>query len=187
MIAARLVTQCPHPRMPNEKCRRSGVALVEFAVVLPIVLLIFTAMIEISRVLLLQHSADTAAYEGARSAMVPGATSQEASAAAQKLLQAAGLKSAAISVTPALITEETPLITVRVEIPVAQNAWISPKWFQGSNVVSETTLFCERPPMVQLTGVPQMSGMAKALKASKGNSGSGSSGSGSSTSSVPGL
>ena len=177
-----MVTKRFNHRMKTKR----GVALVEFAVVLPIVLLIFAAMIEISRVLLLQHSADTAAYEGARCAMVPGATSGEATLAAQKLLQAAGLKSALIIVTPSVITEETPLITVHVEIPVAQNAWISPKWFQGSKIVSETTLFCERPPMVQLTGVPKLSAMAKTLKASKGNSGSGSSGSGSSTA-PPGL
>jgi Flp pilus assembly protein TadG len=147
---------------------RCGAALVEFAVVLPIILLIFAAMIEISRVLLLQHSADTAAYEGARNAMVPGATSDEATQAAQALLTAAGLKSSKITVTPTEITEATPLITVQVEIPIAPNAWISPTWFGQSSVTSETTLFCERPPMVQLTGIPQMQKKSTNIKKLKG-------------------
>ena len=133
---------------------RTGAAIVEFAIVLPIVLLIFAGMIEISRVLLLQHSADTAAYEGARSGMVPGATSDEASNAAQLLLLAAGLQSTSITVTPVVITEDTPIITVRVEVPIAPHAWISPQWFKNSRVVSEISLFCERPPMIQLTGIP---------------------------------
>lgn len=146
---------------------RGGAAIVEFAIALPIVLLIFTGMIEISRVLLLQHSADTAAYEGARCGMVPGATSDEASKAAQLLVGAAGLKSASVTVTPTVITEDTPLITVRVEVPIAPNAWISPQWFRNSRVVSEITLFCERPPMVQLTGVPDMTAKSAKVKGSK--------------------
>lgn len=143
---------------------RNGAALVEFAVVLPIILLIFAGMIEISRVLLLQHSADTAAYEGARSAMVPGASSDEAVKAAQTLLLAAKLNSSTITVTPQLITEEPPLITVRVEIPIAANAWIAPFWFSNNCVTSEVTLFCERPPVVQLTGVPALKNLSKRIK-----------------------
>ena len=156
----------PSSKYNQATCRR-GVAIVEFAIALPIVLLIFVGMIEISRILLLQHTADTAAYEGARSGMVPGATSDEASKAAQLLLAAAGLKSSSITVTPTLIIENTPLITVRVEIPIAPNAWISPKWFADSFVASEITLFCERPPMIQLTGVPTMKSKSSKIKGNK--------------------
>ena len=173
-----------HYQLPVKS--RRGAALVEFAVVFPMILLIFAGMIEISRILLLQHSADTAAYEGARSAMVPGATADEASQAARALLVAAGLKSSTITVTPLVVTESTPLITVRVEIPISQNAWISPTWFKKSKVTSETTLFCERPPMVQLTGIPQMQAMSAKAKKAKGSSG-GSSGSSSGGSTAPAL
>ncbi len=48
--------------------KRPGVVMIEFAIVLPVILFSFACMIEISRVLLLQHTADTAAYEGARNA-----------------------------------------------------------------------------------------------------------------------
>ncbi len=174
-------------RIQQPSRSRGGVALVEFAIVFPIVLLVFAGMIEISRILLLQHSADTAAYEGARSAMVPGATAAEASQASQTLLRAVGLKSFAVTVSPTEIQEDTPLITVRVEIPIQSNAWITPHWFQNSRVVSETTLFCERPPMVQMTGIPQIKALATALKSKRGNSGGSgsgnSNGSGTSTSS----
>jgi Flp pilus assembly protein TadG len=144
--------------------RRTGAAIVEHAIVLPVVLLVFAGMIEISRVLLLQHSADTAAYEGARCAMVPGATSNEAHQAASHLVNAAGLKSVKISVSPATITEETSLITVRVEVPIAENAWIFQQWFRSNSVVSETTLICERPPVIQLTGLPEINAKSNQMK-----------------------
>ena len=142
----------------------SGAALVEFAFVLPIIMIFFYGMVELSRVMLLQHSVDTAAYEGARNAMVPGATASDAIASAKQLLTAAGLKSALITVEPTTISESTPLVTVRIELPVGENAWITPFWFKSGAVVSEVTLITERPPMVQLTGVPQLKAKSTKLK-----------------------
>lgn len=114
--------------------------------------------------MLLQHTVDTAAYEGARNAMVPGATSSEARSSALALINAAGLKGAAVTVTPEDITEETPLITVRVEVPVQSNVWITPRWIASGNIASEVTLVCERPPVVQLTGIPEIKLKALNLK-----------------------
>ena len=73
---------------------------------------------------------------------------------ATELLTAAGLKTTKVTVTPSVIDETTPLVTVLVEIPVEANYWISPMLFQNMIVKSEVTLFSERPPVVQLTGVP---------------------------------
>ena len=148
--------------------RQAGAALVEFAFVLPIILLFFFAMVELSRVMLLQHSVDTAAYEGARNAMVPGATSDDAIASARKLLAAAKLTSPVITVEPTTISESTPLVTVRIELPVAENAWLTPFWFKSGRVVSEVTLITERPPMIQLTGVPQLKAKSGKVKATAG-------------------
>lgn len=141
-----------------------GAALVEFAFVLPIIMVFFYAMVELSRLMLLQHSVDTAAYEGARNAMVPGATSSDAITSAKQLLTAAKLTSAVITVEPTTIAESTPLITVRIELPVAENSWMPPFWFKSGKLVSEVTLLTERPPMVQLTGVPQLKAKSNKTK-----------------------
>lgn len=141
------------PKSAIDSARRGGV-LVEFALVLPVIMFTFACMVEISRVMLLQHTADTAAYEGARSGMIPGATAANAVNTATELLTAAGLRTTKVTVTPSAIDETTPLITVLVEVPVSQNYWISPMLFQNTIVKSEVTLFSERPPVVQLTGVP---------------------------------
>lgn len=143
---------------------KRGAALVEFAMVLPILMMFFYGMIELSRVLLLQHTVDTASYEGARSAIVPGAISQDAIDCATKLLATGKLKSAKITVTPTVITEDTPVITVLVEVPIRENAWLTPFWFKKGSVKSEVTLITERPPVVQLTGVPQLKAKSKKAK-----------------------
>ena len=140
---------------------RTGAVLVEFAVVLPIIMLCFASMIEFSRVLMLQHTADTAAYEAARAAMVPGATAQDAKDSGNRLLTSNRLKTTTITVEPPVIVETTSVISVRVDIPVANNSWLPPFWFTGSTVSSEVSLICERPPMVQLTGLPAIKAKAK--------------------------
>ena len=146
--------------------RRDGAVLVEFAFVLPVILFSFACMLEISRVLLLQHTADTAAYEGARCAMVPGSSATDAINASNDLLTAAGLQKTVVTVTPEVIEESTSVVTVVVEIPVASNYWIAPFLLKDFTVKSEVALFCERPPVVQLTGVPAMK-----IKGAKGKSG----------------
>lgn len=135
---------------------RSGATLVEFAITLPIVFLMFFGMIELSRLFMLQHSADTAAYEGARNAIVPGAKPQDAVLAANELLRAAGVKNGQITVQPNVITEETALVTVTTIIPLSDNGWVVPNFFGGRIVKSEVTLICERPPMIMLTGIPRL-------------------------------
>ncbi len=62
----------------------------------------------------------------------------------RKLLRAGHLKSATIKVEPEIITEDTALITVRVELPVKENAWLTPFWFKRGSVVSQVSLLTER-------------------------------------------
>ncbi|GAB5513981.1 TadE/TadG family type IV pilus assembly protein [Rhodopirellula baltica] len=146
---------------------RQGAALVEFAVVLPVIMLFLTAMVEISRILMLQHTADTAAYEAARCAMVPGATVTEAEWEAHALIEAAGLTNTAVTVTPAEITEETAFITVRVEVPANDNSWMLSSQFTDVVVASEVTLLTERSPIVRLTGIPGLKAKKSKLKGEK--------------------
>jgi len=119
-------------------------------------MLFFAFLFEICRVLMLQHTADSAAYEAARAAMVPGATAAEGQLVAQNLVNAAGLTSVVIQVTPSQITDNSALITVQVDIPVDQNSWIAPSQFANFVVSSEVTLMCERPPMLKLSALPAL-------------------------------
>jgi Flp pilus assembly protein TadG len=56
---------------------RRGVAMVEFAIVLPIFLLAIIGIIEFGRVVMVQQMLVNAAREGARRAVTPGATNSQ--------------------------------------------------------------------------------------------------------------
>ena len=58
--------------------RRTGAAAVEFAIVAPIFFMLVLVSLEFGRLNIIRHTADQAAYEAARHAMVPGATAAEA-------------------------------------------------------------------------------------------------------------
>lgn len=135
---------------------RSGAVLVELALTLPILFLLMAALIELSRVMLIKNTADTAAYEGARAGIVVGASPQTCEDAAASLLQATRMKSWCIDVEPEVFDENTPKVTVSVTLPVAANSWISPFFFKQMDVTSTVTLVCERPSSVQLTGIPKV-------------------------------
>ena len=68
------------PRMKFSRLRRRsrrGVVMAEFAIVLPIFILAVIGIIEFGRAVMVQQILVNAAREGARRAIVPGATSDE--------------------------------------------------------------------------------------------------------------
>src|SRR3954466_7884203 len=100
---------------------RHGAAAVEFAITAPIFFLFLLASFEFGWLNVLRHTADNAAYEAARAAMVPGATAADAIAKANTILQVVGARSARVTVTPAAITKETEQVTVAIDIPMKFN------------------------------------------------------------------
>ncbi len=139
-------------RRSARRIHRAAV-LVELALLLPIVLLLVTAFLELSRISMLKHTADAAAYEGARAGIVAGATPAEARDAAEQLLSASQIKNWTIDIQPAQFNESTSTITLSVKIPIANNTWIPPFFFKKSNAVGGVTLITERPAAVQLSGL----------------------------------
>lgn len=118
--------------------------MVEFSIVAPVFFLVVFAMFEFTRLNVLRHTADNAAYEAARTAMVPGATAAEAIAEANRVLNIIGARSASVTVTPSVITTDTQSVTVEIDIPLDQNGWVAPKFTAGDILHSESTLRTER-------------------------------------------
>jgi Flp pilus assembly protein TadG len=118
--------------------------VVEFALVAPLVFLMFLAIFEFSRIATLRHTAGLAAFEGARRGIVPGATVSGVQSHAQNILRTVGVTDATIQVTPSQITNQTASITVNISVPLATNAWVPFKFLRSASYSAACTLKRER-------------------------------------------
>jgi len=145
------IQQRPH-RFDLPK-QRKGAHTLEFALVLPIMLLLFGAGIEFARMNLLRHLAENASYEAARHIIVPGATVKEAEAKANAILSVMGVKGATLTVSPNPVLETTGTVRVKVTFPVNKNLGMVPVFSANLNFESETTLLTERAPLQQAKAI----------------------------------
>ena len=120
---------------PNRLQRRArrGAALVEFAVVAPILMLILLGTIEFGRVMLLKNSVTAAAREAAREATLPSSTEQTVTDAATNYTDQVSPETATVSISPLLISVEAgDMITVTVTIPASAISPLGSTWM-GEN------------------------------------------------------
>lgn len=123
---------------------RRGALTVEMAIVLPLFFLFLFATVEFGRMNMIRHTVDNAAYEAARTAIVPGGDVATAERVAQELLTAIGCRNTTVQVSPSIITDNTPEVTVTVVCPCDDNSYVANAFFKGKNLTGVTTLRRER-------------------------------------------
>lgn len=132
------MNRCLGPR--RSKSRRTGAVLVEFAVTLPIVILVFFAAFEFCRAAMVRHTVDNAVYEAARRGILPGATAADVENQADQVLATIGLAGAQVDVTPASIVEGTTEVTVRIQVPLDSNGYVTPVFLGGAVIDRSLTM-----------------------------------------------
>lgn len=123
---------------------RRGATTVEFAICCPILFLFTFAALEFSRVNMIRQTVENAVYEGCRRGIVPGATALDVAEATQGVLNTISTRSAVVTVTPTVITEDTTNVTVAVQVPINANTWVAPLFFANKQVTSNLTMRRER-------------------------------------------
>lgn len=123
---------------------RRGVAAVEFALTAPILFLFLFAAFEFTWTNVLRHTADNAAYEAARRAILPGATADDVRATANQLLRIIGARKAVVTVEPGNLDVGTRQIRTRIEVPMNANSLIAGKFMRNKSLVSTSTMRTER-------------------------------------------
>ena len=130
-------TSSNQPRKRNR--RRRGALTVEFAITVPILFLFVFGCFEFSRICVIRSTVENAAYEGARTGIIPGATKAQCEAAATSYLQIIGVNDA--TVTCNTLNDTTPTVTVSVVVPInLQNGYLSPQYFIGDQLGSTISL-----------------------------------------------
>jgi Flp pilus assembly protein TadG len=131
-------------KQTRRQSTRRGAATVEFALTAPILFLLVLSMIEFARFNMIRHGIDSAAYEGARRGIVPGATASDVQTTSKKILTAVSMVNGTVTVNPSTLTPTTTQVTVTVEVPLSSNGWIVPKFFTQSKLSRACTLAREK-------------------------------------------
>lgn len=123
---------------------RRGTTVVEVALVLPLILMLFFAAVDFSRANSIRNTAENAAYEGARRAIVPGATKQSALDEANAILNILSINTATVTVNPETITNSTPQVTVTVSVPLGSNLYAASPFLTSTTISRTCTLTREQ-------------------------------------------
>jgi Flp pilus assembly protein TadG len=136
-------------RRPVRCVNRVGAAMLEFAIVLPIFLLLVFGIIELGRVMMLNQVAVNGCRAACRQAIVPGASNANVLSVVNSYLNDAGVSqtgrvvsiqnSSGTSVDLSTIGSHQS-VTVRVQFPYAQNTWGFTTIVGSSNLVSQSTM-----------------------------------------------
>lgn len=115
---------------------RAGATTIEFAFMVPIIFAMFFGAIEITRLNFIRQTTANAAYEGARKAITPGSTNDEARQEALRLLTMLGVGNGA-TVT---VTSDARYVTVSISVPINSNSWGITRFSWGINVTNSCKL-----------------------------------------------
>lgn len=119
-----LIEEVTMTRIPRQnKSARRGAVTVEVAMCLPILFLILFGVYEFAHVNMVIHATQSAAYEAARTAIVPGATNRDAQDSARSVLGSVGVRDFGINITPAL-NSTSDTVRVDVNVPFRNNSFV---------------------------------------------------------------
>ncbi len=114
---------------------RRGAAVVEMAMCLPILILLLFGAYEFARANMIRHAVNAAAYEGARSGIVPGASVADVEASARYILTTVGVRNFRLNVSPSPIRLREKQVRVEIEVSIRDNT-IMPILFNESTRVT---------------------------------------------------
>jgi Flp pilus assembly protein TadG len=120
------------------------VVSVEVALTLPVLFLVLFGCVEFARLNMLRNSIEGACYKGARAAAVPGSTATDATETAERELAIVGARSATITVEPSVLTESSTHVSVTIDVPLNDNAWVTPHFLRNKTLSRTCTLTRER-------------------------------------------
>jgi Flp pilus assembly protein TadG len=123
----------------NRRKNRSGIAVIELAVIIPVFMLILLGTIEACAMIFLQQSLEIASYEAARVTIVPKTGTQDVADAVDTILVPRRVHGYNVSVTP-VDCQNAPYGTfIRVDVSASCQAnSLFPTMFYGSQSLTGT-------------------------------------------------
>jgi Flp pilus assembly protein TadG len=129
---------------PTAAGRRDGAAAVEFAVVVPVLIILVFGMIEFSRLMMVEQVLDNAAREGCRRAVLNTATTSDVNTVVTNYLNNSGISGESITVSPDPSTASAgTAITVTVSVPFSSVSWLPHPMFLGGATLTASVVMCK--------------------------------------------
>ena len=127
--------------------QRTAAALVEFAVVAPLMFMFMLAIFEFGRTFMVMELLTEGARVGCRQAVVEGTTSQQIQNAVTSYLTGVGVNGDTVSVivndTPGLEAANQPAyseMTIKVTVPVSSISWVPNPLFTSGTLSGQFTM-----------------------------------------------
>lgn len=126
----------------SHRKNRRGAAAVEFAVIAPVFILLVFGMVEFGRMVMVQQVLTNASREGARRAVLDGATSSEVTTTVNDYLQNSTVQGATVTISPnppnnAGFGEP---VTVTISVPFSSVSWLPTPMYLGQKTLSASTV-----------------------------------------------
>jgi len=118
-----------------------GAAMIEFALVAPLMILFTLGIIEMGRMTMVKQVLTNISREGARMASLPEATSANVQSQVQQLLVGSNINGATITLNPNSISTASSgsLVTVSITVEAEDISWLSTPLFMAGKSVSAST------------------------------------------------
>lgn len=127
----------------SRKQVRVGAAVVEFAIVGPLMIMLTMGMMEVGRAVMVKQLLVNASREGARMAILPSASSQTVIQQVQSQLAASSITGTTVTLTPPSL-ENAPAgtpVTVAISVNASQVSWIpNPAFTLNRTITTSTTM-----------------------------------------------
>ena len=131
-------------RRPS-RLTRSGAAVVEFAVCLPLIVFVVLAAIEACSLIFLRQALQTTAYEAVRAAVAPNGTAESVLGCAQEMLRERHVQQGTVQLRPsdpAQAAKGAP-VTVTVTAPLDSNRLMPPWFFRSGDFTASCVMLKE--------------------------------------------
>lgn len=130
------------PRRWSSRKKRRGAAVVEFALVAPLFILLVFGMIEFGRMVMVQQVLVNATREGARQAVLDGSTRTEVDQIINQYLTASGINTPQIEVdppNPASAGFGQP-VRVTITVPFSDVSWMPVPMYLGATTLTASSV-----------------------------------------------
>lgn len=120
--------------------QRTGAALVEFALVAPLMMLFTMGLIDIGRMTMVKQLIINASSVGARKATLPNANFEEVVSEVQSLMSNSGV-TCTVTLSPATLSSAPPSSTITVTVAAQANSvsWMGTSMFMAGKMLTAST------------------------------------------------